>query len=138
MVNVDLCRKKLLSDSNDGKRGKGTPNDNNDSGNGSDGNGDDNAQTPAETPVQKEYKRRMLSSLCNIPLDLLDEDAQPRGILNFGDGVSSDTNENNTGHPSPHPPKGTAREPTSPQAEASCPLGPVLRHCWARPHVRTA
>ena len=96
MVNVDLCRKKLLSDSNDGKRGKGTPNDNNDSGNGSDGNGDDNAQTPAETPVQKEYKRRMLSSLCNIPLDLLDEDAQPRGILNFGDGVSSNTNENNT------------------------------------------
>ncbi len=89
---MDLCRKKLLSEDNDNNSGNDTANDPNDP---SSGNGDEKAQTPAETPVQKEYKRRMLSSLCNIPLDMLDEDAQPRGILNFGGGAMSDTNENN-------------------------------------------
>jgi len=95
MLNVDLCRKKLLSDDNDNNCGNDTSNDTNDLNSGS---GDDKAQTPAETPVQKEYKRRMLSSLCNVPLDMLDEDAQPRGILNFGGGTPSDTNENNPGN----------------------------------------
>jgi cell division cycle 20, cofactor of APC complex len=37
-----------------------------------------------ETPLQKEFKRRMLSSMCNIPLDRLSEDAVPSGILSFG------------------------------------------------------
>ena len=37
-----------------------------------------------ETPLQKEFKRRMLSSMCNIPLDQLSENAQPTGILSFG------------------------------------------------------
>ncbi len=92
MLNVDLCRKKLLSDDSDNNNGNDTTNDPNDP---SVGNGDEKAQTPAETPVEKEYKRRMLSSLCNIPLDLLDEDAQPRGILSFGGGAASETNENN-------------------------------------------
>jgi cell division cycle protein 20 (cofactor of APC complex) len=95
MLNVDLCRKKLLSDDNDNNCGNENLNDTNDPNGGS---GDDKAQTPAETPVQKEYKRRMLSSLCNVPLDMLDEDAQPRGILNFGGGNTSDTNENNPGN----------------------------------------
>ena len=97
-MNIDLCRKVLLSDDKDnncGGNGKETnrTNDNNDhNNNGS--SSDEKAQTPAETPVQKEYKRRMLSSLCNVPLDVLDKDAQPRGILNFGGGSSSNTNEN--------------------------------------------
>jgi cell division cycle protein 20 (cofactor of APC complex) len=95
MLNVDLCRKKILSDDNDNNCGNENLNDTNDPNGGS---GDDKAQTPAETPVQKEYKRRMLSSLCNVPLDMLDEDAQPRGILNFGGGNTSDTNENNPGN----------------------------------------
>ena len=95
MLNVDLCRKKLLSDDNDNNCGNDSSNDTNDLNSGS---GDDKAQTPAETPVQKEYKRRMLSSLCNVPLDMLDEDAQPRGILNFGGRTPSDTNENNPGN----------------------------------------
>ncbi|KAL3905692.1 MAG: hypothetical protein SGILL_009577 [Bacillariaceae sp.] len=45
-------------------------------------------QSPAETPIQKEYKRRMMSSLCNIPLEALDEDAMPRGLLNFNSEVT--------------------------------------------------
>lgn len=89
---MDLCRKKLLSDDSDNNNGNDATNDPNDP---SGGNGDEKAQTPAETPVEKEYKRRMLSSLCNVPLDMLDEDAQPRGILNFGGGATSETNENN-------------------------------------------
>ena len=92
MLNVDLCRKKLLSDDSDSNNGNDTTNDPSDP---SGGNGDEKAQTPAETPVEKEYKRRMLSSLCNVPLDMLDEDAQPRGILNFGGGATTETNENN-------------------------------------------
>jgi cell division cycle 20, cofactor of APC complex len=39
-----------------------------------------------ETPLQKEFKRRMLSTLCNIPLDKVGEDAEPTGILSFGEG----------------------------------------------------
>lgn len=91
-INVDLCRKKLLSDDNYNNCGNDTSNDTNDPNSD---NGEDKAQTPAETPVQKEYKRRMLSSLCNVPLEMLDEDAQPRGILNFGSRASTVTNENN-------------------------------------------
>ena len=100
MLNVDLCRKKLLSDDNDNSCGNDTTNDTNDLNSG---NVEEKAQTPAETPVQKEYKRRMLSSLCNVPLDMLDEDAQPRGLLNFGGGTPSEANENN--------PAGYARSP---------------------------
>lgn len=54
-------------------------------------------QSPAETPIQKEYKRRMMSSICNVPLDMLDEDAQPRRVLHYnfsatdGDPVSSNS-----------------------------------------------
>ena len=96
---MDLCRKKLLSDDNDNKCRNDNTNDTNDPNH----NGDEKAQTPAETPVQKEYKRRMLSSLCNIPLDMLDEDAQPRGILNFGGATTTETNEND--------PSGCGRSP---------------------------
>jgi cell division cycle 20, cofactor of APC complex len=37
-----------------------------------------------ETPLQKEYKRRMLSTLCNVPLHKIDGNAEPSGILSFG------------------------------------------------------
>ncbi|KAL7580592.1 hypothetical protein ACA910_003713 [Epithemia clementina (nom. ined.)] len=39
-----------------------------------------------ETPLQKEYKRRMLSTLCNVPLDQLTKDGEPVGLLPFGSG----------------------------------------------------
>jgi cell division cycle 20, cofactor of APC complex len=48
-------------------------------------------QSPAETPIQKEYKRRMMSSICNVPLDMLDEDAQPRRVLHYGSATSADS-----------------------------------------------
>ena len=62
-MNIELCRKTLLSDSN---------NDN-----------DSTSDDSSPTPLQKEYKRQMLSSLCNVPLDNLDENAKPKGLL-FG------------------------------------------------------
>ena len=37
-----------------------------------------------ETPLQKEFKRRMLSTLCNVPLEKLTEDSEAMGILTFG------------------------------------------------------
>jgi cell division cycle protein 20 (cofactor of APC complex) len=51
-----------------------------------------------ETPLQKEYKRRMLSTLCNIPLDRLDEDAKPTGILSFGAGHNKKHQHHNPLH----------------------------------------
>jgi hypothetical protein len=51
---------------------------------------DDNAdkkrkqQLSTETPLQKEFKRRMLSTICNIPLDKLSENAEPVSLFSFG------------------------------------------------------
>lgn len=39
---------------------------------------------PGETPLQKEFKRRMLSTICNIPLDRLSENAEPVSIFSYG------------------------------------------------------
>jgi cell division cycle 20, cofactor of APC complex len=47
-----------------------------------------------ETPLQKEFKRRMLSTLCNIPLSKLDDDAEPAGILSFGGRLNQNDVEN--------------------------------------------
>ena len=72
-TNLHLVRKALLSD-------KKRPH----------ADSDEPTHTAApENPLQKEFKRRMLSSLCNVPLDKLDEDAEPTGLLAFG------TNDNN-------------------------------------------
>jgi cell division cycle 20, cofactor of APC complex len=51
-----------------------------------------------ETPLQKEFKRRMLSSLCNIPLDRLDEDGEPMSLLSFGGGGASSSSSNENGN----------------------------------------
>eukprot|EP00934_Nitzschia_sp_Nitz4_P008225 Nitzschia sp. Nitz4//scaffold274_size25273//8452//10116//NITZ4_008327-RA/size25273-processed-gene-0.13-mRNA-1//-1//CDS//3329545281//8215//frame0 len=72
-MNIDLCRRALLTeDTNIGNRSDAASPE------------ETKTTTPIETPVQKEYKRRMLSSLCNVPLDALDENAAPRGIFSFG------------------------------------------------------
>jgi cell division cycle protein 20 (cofactor of APC complex) len=95
--NIDLCRRALLADDNNKSAKKGDiSNDSNDT------SVEEKAkQSPAETPIQKEYKRRMLSSLCNVPLDSLDEDANPRGILNFGDAPTYEDENNNSSGRSP-------------------------------------
>jgi cell division cycle protein 20 (cofactor of APC complex) len=91
-MNLDLCRSALLSEERI-RIPDGTINNPNDPN----GNTVDEKvkQPPAETPIQKEYKRRMLSSLCNVPLEVLDEDARPRGILNFGGGHDENNNAGN-------------------------------------------
>eukprot|EP00977_Amphora_coffeiformis_P005949 scaffold1267_cov171-Amphora_coffeaeformis.AAC.25 len=82
-LNIDLCRRALLSG-----QGKKRPVDDE----------EPQQERPVqETPLQKEFKRRMLSSMCNIPLDRLDEDGQPLGLLSFGGSsrsLSSFTSEN--------------------------------------------
>jgi len=37
-----------------------------------------------KNPLQKEFQRRMMSSLCNLPVGALNEDCQPSGFLSFG------------------------------------------------------
>lgn len=37
-----------------------------------------------ETPLQKEFKRRMLSTLCHIPLENVSENAEPTGVFSYG------------------------------------------------------
>lgn len=37
-----------------------------------------------DNPLQKEHKRRMLSTMCDIPLENLNEDGEPAGIFSFG------------------------------------------------------
>jgi cell division cycle protein 20 (cofactor of APC complex) len=73
-MNVDLCRRALLS----GEKRERSEDSN------SSPDEDTPQQTPEETPAKKEYNRRMLSSLCNVPLDSLNENAEPTGLLSFG------------------------------------------------------
>lgn len=42
------------------------------------------SKTSLPTPLEKEFKRQMLSSLCNVPLDRLNEDAEASDILAIG------------------------------------------------------
>ena len=79
MMNVEMCRRALLSDDKkDIVDEDGTSPD------------DKKLQDKIETPIQKEYKRRMLSSLCNIPIENLTEDAEPRGLFSFANRENSD------------------------------------------------
>jgi cell division cycle protein 20 (cofactor of APC complex) len=70
-TNLDLCRRALLSSADKRPRVEG------------------------ETPLQKEFKRRMLSSLCNASLDQVNEECEPTsGLLSlFG---NNNNNHNNT------------------------------------------
>jgi cell division cycle protein 20 (cofactor of APC complex) len=47
-----------------------------------------------ETPLQKEFKRRMMSTLCNVPLEKLDEDGEQTGLFSFGERKKQILNEN--------------------------------------------
>ena len=66
-MDISLCRRSLLT--GDKKRKNGP---------------EHHTDIKGETPLQKEYKRRMLSTLCNVPLHKLDDNAEPTGILSFG------------------------------------------------------
>lgn len=76
-MNLDLCRRVLLT----GEKRQHSFTD--------DATNTNTSQTTSssatqETPLQKEFKRRMLSTLCNIPLDKLDDDARPTGMFAYG------------------------------------------------------
>jgi len=75
-MNIDLCRRALLA--TEKKRRSREPD------RDEDGSGEQVPQQPEETPLQREFKRRMLSSLCNVPLEQLSEDGQPTGLLVYG------------------------------------------------------
>lgn len=74
-MNMDLCRRSLLLNTAEKKRVLDT-------------------NETEETDLQKEFKRRMLSTMCNIPLHRVTNDAQPTGILSFGGGDRQHQMEN--------------------------------------------
>ena len=76
-MNLDLCRRALLT----GEKRRRAEETNNGEGETSPS---PSTNHPQETPLQKEFKRRMLSSLCNVRLEDLDEEAQPRGLFSYG------------------------------------------------------
>ena len=65
-MDISLCRRSLLTGEKKRKLGP-----------------DHHTDIKGETPLQKEYKRRMLSTLCNVPLYKLDDNAESTGILSF-------------------------------------------------------
>jgi cell division cycle 20, cofactor of APC complex len=86
-MNLDLCRRALLT----GEKRRRAEEANN--SRDRDTSPSPSHNNPQETPLQKEFKRRMLSSLCNVKLEDLDEDAQPRGLFSYGA-----KNENTSNH----------------------------------------
>lgn len=104
-MNMDMCRRTLLLSGTKRSRDETSSNTNN---NPSTGGADDssttnspspNKTTPTtcqETPLQKEFKRRMLSSLCNVPLDQLNDDGHPTGILSFGSATKRSNSNGST------------------------------------------
>ena len=69
-LNAALCRRALLKGPSQGD---------------DDHNETQQPERPSEeTPLQKEFKRTKMSHLCGIPLDRLNENAQPLGLLSFG------------------------------------------------------
>jgi cell division cycle 20, cofactor of APC complex len=91
-MNIELCRRALLSGE---KRSISNVSSSSSISAAASGSVNDSSNTIAatatvnaatynqETPLQKEFKRQMLSTLCNIPLDRLDVDGQPTGIFTY-------------------------------------------------------
>lgn len=70
-------------------------------------NRDDEEETSCrpdeETPLHKEYKRRMMSSLCNVPLERLNEEGNPLGLLSLSSSsIISETDDSNRENPFQH------------------------------------
>ena len=75
-MNVEMCRRALLSVDEKREQCGNSPPSN---------DGDEPTQNDARTTqLQKEFKRHMMSALCNVPLDRVKEDAEPVGLLRFG------------------------------------------------------
>jgi cell division cycle protein 20 (cofactor of APC complex) len=72
-MNVELCRRLLRSEDEDDGKDEVPPT-----------TGGEKVKTPAEISLGKEYQRRVLSSLCNVPLELLGEDAKPKALFRYG------------------------------------------------------
>jgi cell division cycle 20, cofactor of APC complex len=93
-MNVDLCRRVLLTGSKR-ERSEESLEEEDDC--------DTPKQIPQDTPVQKEYKRRMMSSLCDIPLDDLNENAEPNGIFSYRSKQAENENGSMTKRSSTNP-----------------------------------
>lgn len=112
-MNISLCRRALLTGekrSRDEANGSSSSLNNsshhsNNSNNNSNSNNDDSADSSPstsrndtlETPLQKEFKRRMLSSLCNVPLEQLSEDGQPTGLFSYRSNKNQENNHPGNG-----------------------------------------
>ena len=104
-MDISLCRRSLLT--GDKKRKNGP---------------EQHADSKGETPLQKEYKRRMLSTLCNVPLYKLDDNAEPTGILSFSAPVPQGSGVENS-HATRHSVKTRAGNPFALDVLRSMKLG---------------
>lgn len=73
-MNVDLCRRALSYGDDCAKETTGSNNSNNESGN-------------MTFIANKAYRRHLMSSLCNVPLGSLSENAEPKSLLSYGEGT---------------------------------------------------
>jgi cell division cycle protein 20 (cofactor of APC complex) len=78
-MNIDLCRRALLSDDNSTKKHVSDEKIITDSHSNS-----DKKENPAAVAVEKAYKRHLMSSLCNVPLGSLNDNAEPKRMLSYG------------------------------------------------------
>jgi cell division cycle protein 20 (cofactor of APC complex) len=74
-MNLELCRVALFADR--AGAGKGGDED----GDGGSSSSSKAVPVSSDALAKNEYKRRMLSSLCNVPLESLDEESRPRRLL---------------------------------------------------------
>ena len=67
-MNIELCRRTLLSEDKESDSAK---------------TGNDHGEAARKIIVKKEFNRQMLSSLCNIPSESLNENSKPKSFLSF-------------------------------------------------------
>ena len=84
-MNLDLCRRSLLSAD---KNASCRRNDSNDSSAVSSMVVHTTPRQTAAETLQQDFRRHMLSTMCNVPLDSLDENGEVKTMLPFGDASS--------------------------------------------------
>ena len=89
-MNIELCRRTLLSEDKESDSAK---------------TGKDHGEAARKIIVKKEFNRQMLSSLCNIPSESLNENLKPRNFLSFAlqeEGMSTPVSKTRTCDPYSH------------------------------------
>ena len=78
-MNFEICRRRLLADEDDVNVVSTTTSPTSPTA-------ARHESKTGQNRLKMEYKKQMLSSLCDVPLDTLDENAQPKSLQRFGEG----------------------------------------------------